>query len=401
MTLLIVTIIVLLLAVSLLLFVPWGRAQSPDRNEMNRAFYHARLQELEHDNAPVSPEQRARMVEELQQNLLQDIPDEPGSRNARASSRWIMLPAVLLLAAVSIGVFLKTSGVSKVREWQAVTQQTPALMQRVMDPNAQPLNMEEMARLGLGLRTRLQDDPTNVQAWQMLGRIGMVLNNASTATEAFERAWKLAPDNTSVRLDYAEVLTRSADPQDNQQGGAMLREMLRADHTNIRVLSLLAFNAFEQKQYQEAIGAWQIMLRLLPANDERRAVIERSVAQAKVESGVDNVKLAVTITLTPEAKKTLPENGILFISVTDGESNVPVAVKKLPLSHFPLSLTLDDTDAMMSNRPLSGLHRGVVKVHISQNGRPEPQSGDWLGESATIALPAQGPVAVEVSRQQP
>jgi cytochrome c-type biogenesis protein CcmI len=264
MTLLIVTIIVLLLAVSLLLFVPWGRAQSPDRNEMNRAFYHARLQELEQDNAPVSPEQRARMVEELQQNLLQDIPDEPGSRNARASSRWIMLPAVLLLAAVSIGVFLKTSGVSKVREWQAVTQQTPTLMQRVMDPNAQPLNMEDMARLGLGLRTRLQDDPTNVQAWQMLGRIGMVLNNASTATEAFERAWKLAPDNTSVRLDYAEVLTRSADPQDNQQGGAMLREMLRADHTNIRVLSLLAFNAFEQKQYQEAIGAWQIMLRLLP-----------------------------------------------------------------------------------------------------------------------------------------
>lgn len=401
MTLLIVTIVILLLAVSLLLFVPWGREQSPDRSDMNRAFYHARLQELEQDNAPVSPEQRERMIEELQQNLLQDIPDEPGSAHKGASSRWVMLPAVAVLAAVSIGVFLKTSGVSKVREWQAVTEQTPLLMQRVMDPNAQPLNMEEMARLGLGLRTRLQDDPSNVQAWQMLGRIGMVLNNASTATEAFERAWKLAPDNASVKLDYAEVLTRSADPQDNQQGGAMLREMLRTDHTNIRVLSLLAFNAFEQKQYPEAIGAWQIMLRLLPAGDERRSVIERSIAQAKVEAGIDNVKLAVTITLTPEAKKTLPDKGILFVSVTDGESNVPVAVKKLPLSHFPLSLTLDDTDAMMPNRPLSGLHQGVVKVHISRNGRPEPQSGDWLGESATIALPAQGPVAVEVSRQQP
>ncbi|MTD42510.1 c-type cytochrome biogenesis protein CcmI [Erwinia sp. CPCC 100877] len=401
MTLLIITIIVLLLAVSLLLFAPWGRSPGQDRNEMNRAFYHARLQELEQDNAPASNEQRARMVEELQQNLLQDIPDEPGARRGRASSRWAMVPAVLLLAAVSIGVFMKTSDVAKVREWQVVTQQTPALMQRVMDPNAQPLNMEEMARLGLGLRTRLQDDPTNVQAWQMLGRIGMVLNNASTATNAFERAWRLAPDNASVKLDYAEVLTRSADPEDNQQGGAMLREMLRADHTNIRVLSLLAFNAFEQKQYREAIGAWQIMLRLLPVGDERRGVIERSIAQAKVEAGIDNVKLAVTITLTPEAKKNLPEKGMLFVSVTDGESNVPVAAKKLPLSRFPLSLTLDDTDAMMPNRSLSGLHRGVVKVHISQSGRPEPQSGDWLGESATVALPGQGPVAVEVSRQQP
>lgn len=212
-----------------------------------------------------------------------DTPEhrEPASK----ISYWIFAPGAVVLMAVSIGVYLKVSGIKQVREWQQVTRQTPQLLQRVMDPNAEPLNMEDMARLGLGLRTRLQQDPDNIEGWMMLGRIGMVLNNASTATQAFAHAYKLSPTNGDVKLGYAEVLTRSGDPQDNLLGGRLLREMLKTEHTNVRVLSLFAFNAFEQQQYPEAIGAWQIMLRLLPASDERRAVIERSIEQAKAQAG--------------------------------------------------------------------------------------------------------------------
>ncbi|MBO9149959.1 MAG: cytochrome c biogenesis protein CcmH, partial [Escherichia coli] len=47
-----------------------------------------------------------------------------------------------------------------------------------------------------------------------------------------------------------------------------------------RVLSMYAFNAFEQQRFGEAVAAWEMMLKLLPANDTRRAVIERSIAQA-------------------------------------------------------------------------------------------------------------------------
>ncbi len=400
MTPLIITIVVLLLAVSALLFIPWGKGQVASRDALNREFYQDRLAELEQDSSHVSEEEREKMVAELQQTLLYDIPDAPADQ-AKPLNRIVLVPAVLLLVAVSVGVYLKTSNVQRVIEWRQVVEQTPQLMQRVMDQDAKPLTTEELTRLGLGLRTRLQEDPGNVQAWQMLGRIGMVLGNATTATQAFEQAWKLAPNNAEAKLDYAEVLTRSSDPQDNQLGGEMLRETLRTDHTNIRALSLLAFSAFEQQRWQEAIGAWQIMLRLLPAEDQRRTIIERSIAQAKVEAGMDNVKQAVTISLTPDAEKALPVKGIVFVSVTDGVSNVPVAVKKVPLGHFPLSLSLDDTNAMMPDRLLSSLQQGVVKVHISQDGNPLPQSGDWLGESKLIPLVSPQPVQIEVSHQQP
>jgi cytochrome c-type biogenesis protein CcmH len=208
---------------------------------------------------------------------------EPASK----VSYWIFVPGAVALVAISVGVYLKVSGLKQVSEWQLVTRQTPELLQRVMDPNAEPLNMEDMARLGLGLRTRLQQDPDNIEGWMMLGRIGMVLNNATTATQAFAHAYKLSPTNGDVKLGYAEVLTRSGDPQDTLLGGRLLREMLKTDHTNIRALSLFAFNAFEQQNYREAIGAWQVMLRLLPANDQRRAVVERSIEQAKAQAGQD------------------------------------------------------------------------------------------------------------------
>ncbi|MCT4702353.1 cytochrome c-type biogenesis protein CcmH [Enterobacteriaceae bacterium H20N1] len=213
--------------------------------------------------------------------------------STQKTSYWVFAPGALMLITVSVGVYLKVSGIKQVREWQQVTRQTPQLLERVMDPHAEPLNMEEMARLGLGLRTRLQQEPDNIAGWMMLGRIGMVLNNATTATQAFAHAYKLSPNNDDVKLGYAEVLTRSEDPQDTLLGGRLLRELLKSDRTNVRALSLFAFNAFEQQQYREAMNAWQFMLQVLPAKDQRRAVVERSIEQARALAGQDIIKQSV------------------------------------------------------------------------------------------------------------
>ncbi|VDZ99247.1 cytochrome c-type biogenesis protein H1 [Salmonella enterica subsp. enterica] len=87
--------------------------------------------------------------------------------------------------------------------------------------------------------------------------------------------------NSDAALGYAEALTRSSDPEDNRRGGELLRRLVSRDHTDIRVLSLYAFNAFEQQRFGEAVAAWEMMLKLLPADDTRRAVIERSIRLAQ------------------------------------------------------------------------------------------------------------------------
>ncbi|EBA9454982.1 tetratricopeptide repeat protein, partial [Salmonella enterica] len=107
------------------------------------------------------------------------------------------------------------------------------------------------------------------------------LGNAGTATGAYANAYRLDPENRDAALGYAEALTRSSDPEDNRRGGELLRRLVSRDHTDIRVLSLYAFSAFEQQRFGEAVAAWEMMLKLLPAGDARRAVIERSIRLAQ------------------------------------------------------------------------------------------------------------------------
>ncbi|MFJ3264556.1 c-type cytochrome biogenesis protein CcmI [Serratia liquefaciens] len=396
--------IVLLVGAAALLVVPAmrhsGKSTAASRDTLNKAFYQDRLHELEQDEQQGVVAERPELVKELQQNLLNDIPGQQDTQE-KPINRWALVPGVALLVVVTLGFYLKTGGLAQVLDWQQVEAQMPDLRARVANERAQPLSMEEIARLGLGLRTALQQDDRNINDWMMLGRVGMALNNATTATQAFAHAYQLDPNSLEVRLGYAEVLTRSNDPEDNKQATQMLRKMIAEDHTNMRVLSLLAFNAFEQGDFKQAIGAWQVMLKLLPANDQRAEVIKRSIEQAKTQAGEETVKLGINVTLSPQATNALPQQGTLVISVTDGTNPVPVAVKQLPLSRFPLSFSLDDSNAMMPERLLSAQHQVKVRVRISQDGLATPQAGDWFGESALQNFSGKEQIDVQINKQVP
>lgn len=182
-----------------------------------------------------------------------------------ARAGWgVYVPGAVIALAVGAGSYVLTGSYPQVRAWQQATAQTPGLLARA-----------------LGLRTRLQNDAGNVEGWLMLGRTGMVLGNAGTATGAYANAYRLDPKNRDAAQGYAEALTRSSDPEDNRRGGELLRQLVSRDHTDIRVLSLYAFSAFEQQRFGEAVAAWEMMLKLLPAGDARRAVIERSIRLAQ------------------------------------------------------------------------------------------------------------------------
>ncbi|EKN3979580.1 c-type cytochrome biogenesis protein CcmI [Yersinia enterocolitica] len=400
-------VIILLTVAGALLVIPALRQESNSsvttRDELNKAIYQDRLSELAEDEAQGVVEQRPELIQELQQNLLTDIPHE-STEDTSPINRWVLLPGVVILVVVSVGLYVKTGGLAQVQAWHQVEAQMPELRARVANERAEPLTMEEVARLGLGLRTSLQRDSGNVNDWMMLGRVGMALNNATTATQAFAKAYQLAPDNDDVRLGYAEVLTRSNDPQDNQLATKMLRTMVGQDHTNLRAMSLLAFNAFEQGDFKQAIGAWEVMLKLLPAGDSRVEVIKRSIAQAKSQAGQETATLGIEILLSPEAAQKLPQPGALIISVTDGANPIPVAVKQLPLSRFPLSVTLDDSNAMMPERLLSSLQQVKVRARISLDGTANSQPGDWFGESGVQDFGTKGQpqtIHVQINKQIP
>lgn len=179
----------------------------------------------------------------------------------------------------------------------------------------------------------------------------------------------------------------------------MLNELAKADDNNLQILDLMALNAWQQQQFAVAIASWQKMLRLLPTGDARIPLIESSIEQAKSASGQQKSQLGLRITLSAVAEKMLPQGRLLYISVSDGNSPVPVAVKKFPLSHFPLSLTLDDSNAMLPQRLLSAQHQIQVRVRISRDGGADSQPGDWFGLSAVTPFNGQQQLTVDINQQ--
>lgn len=400
MTLLISVIVILLLAMAGLVFYPWQGQASSDQDSINRAFYRERLRELDAGAEPMEACVRAQLERDLKLSLLDDIPPAPARSAARPPGRWVLVPGVVALVVLSVGMYWKTGASGRVVEMQAMEDETPQLLTRVIDPNAQPLGEAELTRLGQGLRARLQADPDNREGWSILGRIGMVLNNAPLATQAFEKAWQLAPEDPQVKLDYAEVLSRAGDAGQHEQAEQMLRSLRQHDADNPRLLSLLAFNAWQQQHYREALNAWQQLLTVLPASDPRREAIAKNIEQAQVASGIDKAQVIVNIQLSAVAQRNLPQHGVIFVSVSDGQSPVPVAVKRIPLGHFPLTVSLNDSNAMLPEHLLSALTSAKVKVRISASEQATPQAGDWFGQTTVSHFTPATPVTVVVAEQQ-
>lgn len=394
--------ILLLAAIALFLTSGWraGKDSSNQRDQLNKTFYRQRLTELEQDEQQGVVAERQEMITELQQTLLTDIPDQQ-HQVSRTTGRWVLWPGVVVLVVVTLGMYLKTGGLAQVMQWDQINSQYPQLRAQLMNPNDRSLSMQQLQEFAVGLRTSLQSDPQNMDNWAMLGRLGMVLNDIPLSTQAFQRALRLAPDNTALKLDYAEVLVRSPDPQDNRQAQLMLTDLLKANPGNLRIYSLLAAVNYTQQNYDTAIGFWQKMLTMVPAGSKQADAIEQGIEQARTNAGQQTSKLTLNVGITPQAEKMLTPNGILYISVTDGVSPVPVAVKRIPLSHFPLTITLDDSNAMMQQRLLSAQHSIQVRARISRDGSANPQTGDWFGLTNKQPYNGHQTVTVEINQQQP
>ncbi len=253
------------------------------RDGLNQAFYQYRLTELKQDEDQGVIVASQEMIQELQQNLLDDI-SQTKKAHALPCSRWTLLPGILILMLVPLILYVKTGALTQVQAWQQLMTQMPQWRARIANPHAVPLNLEEMAQFGLGLRTLLQFDGDNINDWMMLGRVAMILNNISTAIQAFSQAYQRAPTNPQVTLGYAEVLIHSNDLQDRQTATQILGKVIAQDQNNLRALGLLAFNAFEQNDLAQAISHWERMLKLLPGDDPRAKLVRLSIERASAQA---------------------------------------------------------------------------------------------------------------------
>lgn len=296
------SLVAITLIIALICFYPLLRQfQTKDdakRDELNKALYFSRLQEIEQDDAQGLVENVGQLKQELQKTLLDDVPHQVKTVAQSGKSYGKIWFASGVLA---LGIIAGTS-YFMVGSWQAesMLEQTyaklPYFYDRMKDEDTNPLSDAEMQQFSTALRIDLQKNPTDAKKWWLLGQIGMNLGDARLAFDSYQKANKLEPDNVQYKLGYARVLMFSDDTTDKLKGSDLLREVIRQDHTNIEALSLLAFRYFETEDYKMAAVTWAMMLRLMPKDDERVPLIEKSIRAARDALAAQEEEKAKSIT---------------------------------------------------------------------------------------------------------
>lgn len=252
------------------------------RDSLNKAFYFDRLKEVENEANEGVIDDPERTKLELQQSLLDDIPEatQPAQSEKLTFGKAWFASLILLVGGVSFMVY------SNVGSWftnsmlDTTHQKLDYFYERLKTEDKNPLSSEEMNQFAMALRVDLQKNPTDDAKWYMLGQLGMALDDGQLAHDAFDKAAKLKPDNLAYKLSHAQLLLFSNAEEDKKQGEGLLKEIIRQDHTNFDALSLLAFHSFEKEDFKMAAMTWGMMLKLLPENDPKKATVERSFNMA-------------------------------------------------------------------------------------------------------------------------
>ncbi|SEG34220.1 c-type cytochrome biogenesis protein CcmI [Vibrio hangzhouensis] len=369
------------------------------RDELNKAFYKDRLSELEEETSEGLVENQQDLIDDLKQSLLDDIPQQQEVAKTNVSLMAILLPSAILIVVLTYGMYMHFGGAEKVKNWHEVSANLPELSKKLMAGSAEPMTEDEMQDLTLALRTRLHYQKDDSTGWLLLGRIALANRDVATATDAMENAYRIEPDNADVKLGYAQALMMSQDEMDQNRARSLLTSLIQEEYVDLRVFSLLAFDAFEREDFASAIRYWSVMQRMIGPEDSRYEMLTRSIESAKARMGEPVVKgesVAVEISLSPGVQ--VPEGAALIVSVhpADG-SPMPVAAARYPLGSFPRTVVLDDNNSMMEGRKLSSLEGLVVRVRIDSDGNVATRDGDWYGESQPAKLGET--VKVDINQQ--
>jgi putative cytochrome c-type biogenesis protein ccmH len=220
---------------------------------------------------------------ELQQSLLEDIPQQAAEQinEGKNYGKLWFVSGLLALGIIAVPAYFSVGAWQTEIMLEKSVEKLPHFFERMQTEETNPLSESEMQQFATALRLDLQKDPNNAKNWWLLGQIGLNLDKPQMSLDSFARANKLDPKNNLYKLAYARILMFSEDTTDKLKGSNLLREVIREDHTNIDALSLLAFSYFETEDYKMAAVTWAMMLKLLPKDDQRVPVIERSIRSAR------------------------------------------------------------------------------------------------------------------------
>lgn len=377
----------LLLALIIIFPLTRGRAESShSRNELNTQLYRQRIKELEQDSELGLLEDDEALQQELQKSLLDDVvTNETKARDGR--SPLTIISALVLMIAVSVGVYWQVGAHEEVAEWQRVSGNLQELSRKVLIEPDESVTEQDVRELILALRTRLHQDGDDYRGWLLLGRLSLEMRDGETAREALEKAIKLTDEPEAVYVPYAEALAMTGE---NLRAEQMIRNVLVSQPGNLEAWSVFAFMAVQQNDFEQARARWQQMLEIMSPEHPRYAMIQRSIAFAEQQMS-SNQQAPVTgpryqIEINTGTSVPYHPGAVLFVFAVDANGGeMPLVARRIEQPAFPLSVTLSNADAMVPDNNMSSRDEIIIKARIAPSGNVTDITNAWEGRSGVLS----------------
>ena len=384
--------ILILIAFGFILPPLWRKQalKTDDLDQRNILIAQQRLAELKENRrlGGLSQAQYDEQLADLEQALSDDLDIKSNMTAAQSRGRWVIY---LLVVAVPVlaGSLYFTLG-----NYPAVSHSA----EMAADPDA--LKQAEVIKMVEGLADKMKANPNDAQGWLMLGRSYRVLEQYPKAVDAFAHAYQLLGDQAEVMLLYADTLGYAGDKNLTGKPAELIFKALALEPDNMNALWLGGMAKAQQGDTAAAISLWKKLEALLPPGSESQQEIQGLLAKIEKEAPqtaaqpetapaaqVPGAAIAVQVSLAPELQKSVSPGDTVFVYAQAlSGPKMPLAIVRKQVSDLPLTVSLDDTMAMMPNMKLSNFAEVKLLARVSKSGNAMSQPGDMIGSIDQVAL---------------
>jgi len=352
-----------------------------DLDQRNVKIAQHRLAELKENlrSGGLSQIQYDEQLADLEQALSDDLDIQSKVGPVSTQSRWIVY--VLIIATPILAGTLYWS----LGNYQAVSHSAE------MAFNTDAIKLAEISKMVNGLAEKLINNPDDAQGWLMLGRSYDVLEQHTQATTAFAHAYQLLGDQAEILLLYADALGYANDRNLVGIPSELIFKALALEPDNMKALWLGGMAKAQQGDAVTAIRLWKKLEALLPAGSEYQQEIQGLLA--KLESEMPSVSaqsepttnkssaaITVQVSLAPELIKYAAATDTVFVYAQAlSGPKMPLAIVRKQVSDLPITVSLNDTMAMMPNMKLSNFTEVKLLARVSKSGNAMSQAGDLIG----------------------
>jgi len=352
-----------------------------DFDQRNVEIAQHRLAELKENRLTggLSQAQYDEQFSDLEQALSDDLDIVGREIHVTTQSKWIIYIVALGIPLLAGSLYFMLGN------YQAVSHTA----EMSVDPEATKLL--EINKMVLRLAEKMKAKPNDAQGWLILGRSYKALEQYPQAADAFANAYRLLGDQAEVMLLYADALAYVNNRNLAGRPSELVYKALALEPDNLNALWLGGMAKAQEGDAPAALKLWKKLEATLPPGSDSQQEIKNLLSslakdtplgqvQKEPEAKVSNFTLSVQVSLAPKLQKAAAAEDTVFIyAQAISGPKMPLAIVREHVSDLPLTVSLNDSMAMMPNMKLSNFASVKLLARISKSGNAMTQPNDLIG----------------------